>query len=170
MSKELSATLEDYLETIYCLEKEKRVARPRDISESQGVARSTVTAALQSLSEKGLINYEPYELITLTEEGREQAEKLDRRHRIMRDFLENILGLEPERADETACGMEHAVERDVLERFTCFLAFMRRCSSGGTRCLEQFREYVEQHIGPEGCQECLENYVNDVEAESLDHG
>jgi DtxR family Mn-dependent transcriptional regulator len=166
MGEELSSTLEDYLETIYCLEEEKRVARPRDIAEAQGVARSTVTAALQSLSEKGLINYEPYELITLTEEGREKAQRLDSRHRIMRDFLENILGLEPERADETACGMEHAVERDVLERFTCFLAFMRRCSIDGSGCLKQFREYIEEHIGPDGCHECLDNYVEKLDTES----
>lgn len=166
MAEELSSTLEDYLETIYCLEEEKRVARPRDIAEAQGVARSTVTAALQSLSEKGLINYEPYELITLTEEGRNRAEKLDSRHRIIRDFLENILNLDPERADETACGMEHAVERDVLERFTCFLAFMRRCSTDGTGCLEQFQEYIERHSGPDGCQECLDNYLDQLHAES----
>jgi DtxR family Mn-dependent transcriptional regulator len=166
MGKGLSATLEDYLETIYCLEEKNRVARPRDISEAQGVARSTVTAALQSLSEKGLINYEPYELITLTEEGRKTAQRLDYRHRIIRDFLENILRIDPERADETACGMEHAVGRDVLERFTCFLAFMRRCSADGTRCLEQFRDFIEQHTGPEGCHECLENYVEELHAEA----
>lgn len=166
MAEELTSTLEDYLETIYCLEEEKRVARPRDIAEAQGVARSTVTAALQSLSEKGLINYEPYELITLTEEGQQKAQRLDSRHRIMRDFLESILGLDAQRADETACGMEHAVERDVLERFTCFLAFMRRCSTDGTGCLEQFREYIEEHTGPDGCHECLDNYVEKLEAES----
>jgi DtxR family Mn-dependent transcriptional regulator len=163
MGQDLSSTLEDYLETIYRLEEEKRVARPRDISDRQGVARSTVTAALQSLSEKGLINYEPYELITLTAEGRQKARRLDSRHQVIRDFLENILGLEPERADETACGMEHAVERDVLERFTCFLAYMRRCSTAGSGCLEQFRDFIEEHVGPDGCHSCLEDYVKQLE-------
>ena len=164
MGNELSSTLEDYLETIYRLEEEKRVARPRDISESQGVARSTVTAALQSLSEKGLINYEQYELITLTEKGRSKAQKLDKPHRIIRDFPESILGLEAEKADETACGMEHAIERDVLDRFTCFIAFMRRCSSGGTKCLDQFREFMRDGVGDKKCRSCVEDYMEKLES------
>ncbi len=158
MAAELTSTLEDYLETIYQLEEQKRVARPRDISESQGVARSTVTAALQSLSEKGLINYEPYELITLTEEGRAQAKMLNNRHLIIHDFLENILGLDSETAEETACGMEHAVGEEALERFTCFIAFMKRCSSGGTQCLEQFRDFVEASSDEQQCGDWVERY------------
>lgn len=163
MGTELSSTLEDYLETIYCLERERRVARPRDISQSQGVARSTVTAALQSLSQKGLINYEPYELITLTEKGRKTAQRLDKRRRIMRDFLQNILGLEPERADETACGMEHVVEKDALDRFTCFIAFMRRDSSG-TQSLGRFKEFMQNGVEEAECRACVENYVKQLES------
>jgi DtxR family Mn-dependent transcriptional regulator len=56
MEEELSAKLEDYLEAIYGIEREKRVARPRDICKDQNVAGSTATAALQSLAEKRLIN------------------------------------------------------------------------------------------------------------------
>lgn len=164
MAKELSSTLEDYLEAIYRIETEKRVARPRDICEAQSVAASTVTAALQSLADKGLINYEPYELITLTEEGRWRAEKLVMRRRIIRDFLENILGLDPERADATACGMEHAVHPEALERFICFLAFMRRHSAEGARCLEDFRKFVEERDQGRGCKECVEKYMEELRA------
>ncbi|MFP4176589.1 MAG: metal-dependent transcriptional regulator [Planctomycetota bacterium] len=162
MSRELTPTLEDYLETIYRLERKKRVARPRDISEDQDVARSTVTSALQSLGEMDLINYEPYELITLTEEGRRKAEKLSNRHRIIRDFLESILGLNPDTAEETACGMEHAVGDEALERFVCFITFMRRCSSGGTGCLEQFREFANNAGNTDSCQECIDEYMKRI--------
>ena len=165
MEGELSSTLEDYLETIYRIEREKRVARPRDICEAQSVAASTVTAALQSLADKGLINYKPYELITLTGEGKARAEGLVIRHRIIRDFLQNILDLNPDRADATACGMEHAVDPEALERFICFLAFMRRHSAEGARCLEDFRKFVKERDKGRGCKECVEKYMEELTAE-----
>ena len=162
MGRELSPTLEDYLEAIYRIEEEKRVARPRDICEAQGVAGSTVTAALRSLADKGLVNYEPYEFITLTGKGREKAERLVAGHRIIQGFLEEILGLEPQQADATACGMEHVVEGDALERFVCFLAFMRRHSPEGARCLEDFREFVKEGAEGRSCRECVEEYMEEL--------
>jgi len=162
MDQDLSPTLEDYLEAIYRIEREQRVARPRDISRAQNVAGSTVTAALQSLAEKGLINYEPYELITLTDEGRERAEELAIRHRIIRDFLENVLGLEAERADATACGMEHVIDREALERFVCFLAFMRPHSPDGAKSLERFRRFIKEGADGQTCKECVEEYMESL--------
>jgi len=162
MEQNLSPTLEDYLEAIYHIEKEKRVARPRDISRAQNVAGSTVTAALQSLSEKGLVNYEPYELITLTDEGRERAEELATRHRIIRDFLQNVLGLEAERADAAACGMEHVIDGEALERFVCFLAFMQPHSPDGAKSLERFRRFIKQGADGQTCKECVEEYMESL--------
>lgn len=162
MNQELSPTLEDYLQAIYRIEREQRVARPRDICRLQNVAASTVTAALQSLTEKGLINYEPYELITLTGEGRKRGENLATRHRIIRDFLENILGLGPGQADATACRMEHVIDREALERFICFLAFMRPHSPNGTEWLERFQRFLKEGTGGRTCKECVDEYMNSI--------
>jgi len=164
MGKELSATLEDYLRSIYNIERKKRVVRPRDICEAQGVAASTVTATLRSLARKKLVNYEPYEVTTLTERGRIWAERLAMRHRIIRDFLEKILGLNATQADATACGMEHAVHSEALERFLCFLAFVKRHSEEGTRCLEDFRRFLEEGAEEASCSECVEAYMEDLKA------
>ena len=159
MSEELTPTLEDYLQAIHRIESERKVARPKDICEAQGVASSTVTAALQSLAEKGMINYEPYELITLTPAGREKAERLATRLRIVRDFLEEILGLDPGQAAATACDMEHAVGRQALERFVCIMAFIRRHSPAGVDWREAFRRFIEQGAGGRSCEECVADYM-----------
>ena len=66
----LSSSLEDYLEAIFNLLKESNIARSKDIAESLGVSRASVTGALRVLKEKGLANYKPYDYITLTETGR----------------------------------------------------------------------------------------------------
>ena len=66
---ELSASLEDYVEAIFNLVGESKVARCKDIAQSLGVSRSSVTGALRLLKDKGLANYEPYGYVTLTDDG-----------------------------------------------------------------------------------------------------
>ena len=56
MEDKLSSTLEDYLEAIFRLEKTKRTARVRDIAQTVGVSKSTVSAALKSLAGKNLVD------------------------------------------------------------------------------------------------------------------
>ncbi len=165
MTKELTSTLEDYLRAIYRIESEQKVARPKDIAAAQDVASSTVTAALRSLAEKNMINYEPYELITLTDKGRGRAEQLVTRHQIVRDFLENILGLEGEQAEATACDMEHAVGREALERFVCFLAFVQRHSVEGANWLDSFRRFVQEGADGQSCEECMQEYKEALQAQ-----
>ena len=162
MDQDLSPTLEDYLEVIHRIERQQRVTRPRDISRAQNVASSTVTAALQSLAKKGLINYEPYELITLTDEGRARAEELAMRHWIIRDFLENVLGLEAERAEATACGMEHTIDREAQESFVCFLAFTRPRSPDGAKSLQRLRRFIKEGAGGQTCKERVKEYMESL--------
>ena len=57
MAESLSASLEDYLEAIFHIVSEKRVARAKDISKRMHVNRSSVTGAMHSLAKKKLVNY-----------------------------------------------------------------------------------------------------------------
>ena len=118
----LSASLEDYLEVIYQIEKEKQAARAKDIVLRTGVSNASVTGALRTLGKKGLINYAPYDLITLTPEGREYAESIIFRHNVLKGFLTDILLVEDEElADKTACQMEHALSGDIHKKIAIFL-------------------------------------------------
>ncbi len=159
MVLELTATLEDYLETVFCLERERGFARMRDISEQLDVAKSAVTTAMKSLSEKGLVDYEPYEPVTLSAEGRRRAERIALRHRVIEDFLENILGLCEDRAGSIACGMEHAIDRDALDRFVCFLAFVAKREGEGESWLDEFRRFIREGTAESTCEECVQQYL-----------
>ncbi|NLW50593.1 MAG: metal-dependent transcriptional regulator [Candidatus Brocadiaceae bacterium] len=165
LTGQLSAALEDYLEAIYRLEREKRFARVRDISAMVNVAKSAVTTALQSLSDKGLVNYEPYEPVTLSPEGRERAGRILLRHRVIRDFLEGVLGLEAERSDSMACRMEHAIDRETLDRLVCFLAFVGRRRDEGDSWLEEFRRFARGGSERQACELCIRQYLQDAELE-----
>jgi len=159
MSQQLTDTLENYLEAIFHIEDGKGFARVRDISNSLSVAKSAVTTALQSLSEKGFVNYEPYEPVTLSAEGRRRAGRIVLRHRVIEDFLSNVLGLEPERADTMACGMEHVIDRDALERLVCFLAFVGRPREAGQSWLEEFRRFIREGFAEKTCEQCMQEYL-----------
>lgn len=125
-SPNLSASLEDYLEVIYQIENEKQAARAKDIVMRTGVSNASVTGALRTLGKKKLINYAPYDLITLTPKGRDYAERIIFRHNVLKGFLVDILLVEDEElADKTACQMEHALSGDIHEKIAVFLEFSK---------------------------------------------
>ena len=141
MSETLSASLEDYLEVIFHLEEDKQAARSKDISRRLKVNVSSVTGALQALSQKELVNYSPYEVVTLTEKGKLLARDVVRRHRALRDFFMKVLAIEENIADAGACKMEHAIPRSILERFIDFVEFVEKSPEQGACCIQGFKNY-----------------------------
>ncbi len=123
----VSASLEDYLEAIFHIEASKGAARAKDIALAMDVKNASVTQALRSLSEKDLVNYAPYEVITLTQSGHQIALDVVHRHEILEKFLSQVLGLEKLEADEGACRMEHSVSRPILNRLIKFMEHFQTC-------------------------------------------
>jgi DtxR family Mn-dependent transcriptional regulator len=154
----LSASLEDYLEAIYQIADTKQVARAKDISSRLGVNNSSVTGALRALAERGLVNYAPYDLITLTPEGRVLAKDVVRRHEALSDFFVKVLAVDKETADIGACKMEHEIPPTILERFIQFVDFVETCPQAGVRWFKDFG-YSCQTPGQAGqenhCGQCL---------------
>lgn len=130
---QLSASLEDYLEAIYHTVAAKGAARAKDIVLRMGVHNSSVTQALRSLSEKKLINYAPYDVITLTDAGEALALGVVRRHETLSKFLNHVLGLPDVEADAEACRLEHAVSGGVLNRLVRFVEYFESCPQNDVR-------------------------------------
>ena len=157
-NNELSESLEDYLETILSLEKTVKVARAKDIAEKMGVQRGSVTSALKNLAEKELINYEPYSFITLTAKGNKIAREIASRHSILKDFLVNILQIDNNTAESTACKMEHAVDKKTLERMTAFFDFIHSCPRAGKDWVDSFAEFCSKEGKDlDRCAECFDD-------------
>jgi len=141
----ITTTLEDYLEAIAWLVGDKGVARVRDISAALSVHKSTVTATLRSLAEKGFVHYSAYEAATLTPEGRKIAEDVIRRHEIVREFFIEVLALDREMADANACRIEHVMDAEVLDRLASFARFVKECPSARQQCLKQFQAAFQEN-------------------------
>lgn len=147
MAKELqlTAALEDYLEAIFNLCRHDTAARSRDIAESLRVHKSTVTAALKSLGQMDLVNYAPYEAVTLTPEGKRIAADVVKRHAALKDFFINVLKVDAELAENAACGMEHSIPREIVAKLAAFAIQMRGCPR---------LDGMEEGGGAGTCSEC----------------
>ena len=126
----LSESLEDYLEAIFHIIQAKRVARAKEIAGRLKVKSSSVTGALHALAERGLINYAPYDVVTLTARGEEVASDVVHRHEVLREFFLKVLCVGEAEADDAACRMEHAVSPEIVDRFVRFARFMRTSPEG----------------------------------------
>ena len=134
----LSASLEDYLEMICNLLETSESVKAVELARKLNVSRASVSEALSKLAEKDLIVYEGHKGITITTKGLEKAKDVIAKHNTLTSFFENILGLNPQISEETACRIEHVISKDVLEKFQ---KFEKYCSEN-----EEFiSHFKEQH-------------------------
>ena len=145
-SKKLSASLEDYLEAIFNLAGDSNVARSKDIASLLGVSKSSVTGALRVLKRKGLVNYKPYDDVTLTEAGRAAAAEVVRKHNILKSFFVNVLGIEMDIAQQAACKAEHALGTEVIARLLRFIEFVTQENKDGYDLASKFEEFCENRL------------------------
>ena len=99
---------EMYLETILILSKKNNFVRSIDISEYMGYSKPSVSRAMSILHKGGYILIDKEGYIALTESGRNVAEKIYERHRVLTLWLTRI-GVSRECAAEDACRIEHVI-------------------------------------------------------------
>ena len=119
----LTPAHEDYIEALVELEEsqERPDIRSVDIANLLVVSKASVNKALQVLREGGYIEQERYGRITLTDSGRAYGKEIWARHRALRSFLVDDLGVDEETADAEACEMEHTVSQDTMNRWVAWL-------------------------------------------------
>ena len=128
----LSRSLEDYLEAIFNLSEKGFPARVKDIAKNMQVTMPSVNGAVRSLAAKGLVEHNSYESIALTTEGTRKARGIADRHAAVKQFLVDVLRIDPADAETEACGLEHAIREDTLERLVAFVRDFR--GNGDTAC------------------------------------
>jgi DtxR family Mn-dependent transcriptional regulator len=108
-----------------------------------GVSRSSVTGALRVLKKKGLANYKPYDYVTLTESGQVAAAEIARKHNILKAFFVNVLGVEPDLAQQAACQAEHALGPEIIARLLCFIDFVTQAGKNGYDLAAEFQQFCK---------------------------
>jgi DtxR family Mn-dependent transcriptional regulator len=158
----LSASLEDYLEAIFHIINAKGAARSKDIAKQLAVKGPSVTGALRLLADKGLVNYAPYDLITLTLHGQRLAESIVQRHEALHEFLSEVLLLDETTAETTACRLEHVIQGPVLDRLMHFVEFVKQCPRGGHRWVNGFAHNCQEGEDGSICRQCIQQCLEDL--------
>ena len=140
---ELTASLEDYLEAIKEVidNSDEDHAHSVAIAKRLKVAKPSVTYALGILRERGYINYNVNYPVTLTPLGEQEAARVIRRHRELKAFLKEVLCLEDEQSETTACRIEHVIDDHLLARLTCLNQVFRSAEAEGMKAA-LFRAYA----------------------------
>ena len=104
------------------------------------VSPASVTEMLKVLQKEGLVNYERYRGVSLTEEGNIKARNLRRKHHIMERFLTDVLEIDHKEAHDQACAVEHSISDDAANKM-CRMMGTRVDSDCGT-CTNPCHEII----------------------------
>ncbi len=148
---DLTQSMEDYLETIYLLKRRKGNVRIKDIVNALKIAPPSVTEAVGNMIKWGFVKHEKYGDIELTEKGIKEAERVYQKHKVLFEFLSNILMVNENEAETDACSMEHYISKQTYERFVKFIEFVNSCDTR-PNWLKSFHYYLENGKKPEYCE------------------
>jgi DtxR family transcriptional regulator, Mn-dependent transcriptional regulator len=118
---------EEYLETILYLTREGRLAKTKDIADAMGIKPPSVSEMLAKLKDEGYVEYQPYAGVSLTDKGRAEAVRMERKHQLLETFLVDTLGVEIDRAHEEACELEHSISDSTVSKICTFLGHPKFC-------------------------------------------
>ncbi len=138
--KQLTSSLEDYIEVISNHIKQHQKVRAVDISKELGVTRASVSEALKRLAEIGLIKYSRYDVIAITEKGEQVAKKIIDKHKLLEDFFCTALGLDKTEAAENACRIEHVITEKVYNRLADYVRFSQKNPDFNKEFLKTIKE------------------------------
>jgi DtxR family Mn-dependent transcriptional regulator len=115
-SRALTEPVEDYLKAIYSIEQRGEAAGTNEIAAKLSIAAASVSGMIRRLADQGLVSYERYRGVRLTDAGRHAALRTIRRHRVIEAYLARALGYAWDRVHEEAERLEHAVSDELVDR------------------------------------------------------
>lgn len=171
----LSATVEEYLETIYNMSMEGELVIGARLAEKFRVSAPTVTEMLKRLVRDGYVEMDNRRHVSLTEAGNEAAEAVLRRHRLTERFLVDMLGMQWHQVHEEACRLEHFISGAVEARVITSLHNPMTCPHGNPipGSVPNARTYLKDHqavrlssvaVGQKAKILCISEVVEDEEA------
>lgn len=120
-SYNMTSSLEDYLEAVFVLSEQKGSVRTTDIAEYLGVSKPSVNRAVNTLTQNGYLRHVTYGDVEITPEGESYAANVLRRHKLIKRFLSETLGVDEKLAEHDACQMEHVMSPQTIDKLYEYL-------------------------------------------------
>lgn len=148
----ISKSLEEYLKTMYILNKQNGRVRVTDVAEKMNCTKASVNKAVHNLKDNGLVNYETYGSIELTEEGENLAKKVIEAYDIVFLFLKDVLNLDEEDAKREAEVMKSSIEDNTINKLAKYVH----------NVLDLNDLNCNYNINEEKCRKCIRRKVSKV--------
>lgn len=117
----VSKALEEYLKTMYVLQIKNKEIRVTDVAVQMNCSKPSVNKAINNLKEKGLVNYETYGKIELTNKGTDLAKKILEAYDIVYVFLKDVVDLDEEDAKKEAEKIKGAMEDNTINKLAKYV-------------------------------------------------
>jgi DtxR family transcriptional regulator, Mn-dependent transcriptional regulator len=130
METTLSQEAEEYIETIYKLQKRNGMAKTKELAETMHVVPGSITNTIEHLESHALVTHEPYRGVKLTREGEKIALSIIRKHRLAERLLTDVLKAEWSSVHEDACKLEHALTKNLTALLDERLGHPKFCPHG----------------------------------------
>ena len=146
----ISKALEEYLKTMYVLQKQNGNIRVTDIANKMNCSKPSVNKALNNLKEEKLVKYETYGTIELTEDGESLAQKILEAYDIVYLFLKDVLNLNKQDAEEEAENIKSSISDNTLNKLAKYVH----------KTLDLNNLDCDYDINNERCRSCVRRRVN----------
>lgn len=140
----ISKSLEEYLKTMYLLNKQNGRVRVTDIAEKMNCTKASVNKAIHNLKDNELLNYETYGTIELTENGENLAKKILEAYDIIYLFLKDVLNLEKNQAQQEAEKIKSVIADETTNQLAKYVH----------KVLDLNELNCDYDIGKEKCRSC----------------
>jgi DtxR family Mn-dependent transcriptional regulator len=130
VSAEVTVAEEEYLQSLYWLQEASLPLTAANVARAMQLSPPTVSEMIGRLEEDGYISRAADKSLTFTGEGREHAEAIVRRHRLIERFLTDVLGIPWDEVHEEAERLEHAMSPVLEERMMAAIGDAKTCPHG----------------------------------------
>ena len=117
----ISKSSEEYLKTMYILKQQNGNVRVTDIAQKMNCTKPSVNKAIYNLKDEGLLNYESYGTIELTDSGENLAKKILEAYDIVYVFLKDVLNLEEDDAKKEAERIKLAITDETINKLAKYV-------------------------------------------------
>lgn len=146
----ITKSSEEYLKTMYILKKQNGNIRVTDIANKMNCTKPSVNKAIYNLKDKGMLNYESYGTIELTEEGENLAKKILEAYDIVYLFLKDVLNLEEEQAKKEAEKIKSTITDNTINKLAKYVH----------QVLELSNLDCDYDVNKEKCRSCARRNVH----------
>lgn len=117
----ISKALEEYLKTMYVIQIQNKEIRVTDIANQMNISKPSVNKAINNLKENGLVYYETYGKIELTEKGADLAKKILEAYDISYVFFKDVIGLDVEASKREAEKLKLTMEDNTINNLAKYV-------------------------------------------------